>query len=168
MTIRARVEDCIGLHNAKRFEGALLMALVAIAATSRKRFPLGTPSARHPGKDMGDREAFETFFKSAITTVMPFYFGGRGGIALKHDGRTVAVEAYFYEYMRCALVHEGAIDTTLQLVQEDPPGHWSLRNDGRVDVRWIERLLGMVIRARENAPDFDDMIAAAAAEAGRT
>jgi len=58
--VHRRIEDARVLANAGRDEGALLMLLVAVAATARKRFPLGTPSRRDSGT-MGEREAFETF-----------------------------------------------------------------------------------------------------------
>ncbi|MCO6438561.1 MAG: hypothetical protein J5J06_15830 [Phycisphaerae bacterium] len=41
MSIRARIEDAVVLWHTGRREGALLSALVAAAATSRKRYPKG-------------------------------------------------------------------------------------------------------------------------------
>jgi len=45
--VQARVEDAGVLADNGRYEGALLMLLIAVAATSRKRYPRGTPSKKH-------------------------------------------------------------------------------------------------------------------------
>src|ERR1035441_6386998 len=64
--VQARIEDAGVLSDNGRFEGALLMLLVAVAATSRKRYPDGTPSRKDASKKMGDGEAFTTFLRDEI------------------------------------------------------------------------------------------------------
>ena len=64
--VQARVEDAGILADNGRYEGALLMLLIAVAATSRKRYPHGTPSKQNPKNNMSDHEAFATFLRDEI------------------------------------------------------------------------------------------------------
>ena len=59
MSIRATVEDATLLWRHGRIDGAFLNALVAVAATARRRYP----KAIQPS----DREAFEQFLTDAHT-----------------------------------------------------------------------------------------------------
>ena len=52
MSVRARIDDAKALYGAHRIEGCLLLLLVAVAATSRKRYPKTR---------MNDGDAFKTF-----------------------------------------------------------------------------------------------------------
>lgn len=60
MSIRARIEDADVLRNQGRKEGAWILALVAAAATSRKRYPRPT----------GDGEAFKSFIRDISGTIV--------------------------------------------------------------------------------------------------
>jgi len=55
--VQARVEDAGVLADNGRYEGALLVLLIAVSSTSRKRYPRGTPSNKNPNKKMSEREA---------------------------------------------------------------------------------------------------------------
>ena len=76
MSVSVRVEDALLLWERGRREGAFLTALIAVAATFRKRFP--------DRKMLGDREAFEAFLKSALSVLgvcreVPLHEVGRRG-----------------------------------------------------------------------------------------
>lgn len=60
MSIRARLEYSRFLHAARRYEGAVLSLLIAVAATSRKRYPKGA---------MGDAPAFKKFFHDEMQVI---------------------------------------------------------------------------------------------------
>jgi len=111
--VQARVEDAGVLGDNGRHEGALLMLLIAVAATSRKRYPRGTPSKNNPAKQMGDREAFTTFLRDEIWRLVR-----------EHDdfvvfrGEKRPIEDFLYEFLRCELVHDGGIPLDLYPVHD--------------------------------------------------
>ena len=83
MSIRARVEDSLLLWKGGRLEGAFFNALVAVAATARRRFP--------DRKDVSDREAFIRFLESAHTV----------RISVEYRGECLPIEQIFYKWFRC-------------------------------------------------------------------
>ncbi len=60
MSIKARIEDAEVLWQHGRKEGAWVLALIAAAATSRKRYP----------KPIKDNEAFKSFIREVLPTFM--------------------------------------------------------------------------------------------------
>ena len=104
MSIRARVEDSLLLWNSGRLEGAFLNALVAVAATSRRRFP--------DRKAVGDREAFVRFLKAAHTV----------RISVEYRNECLPVEQIFYKWFRCQLVHEGGLPVDIEFMPGPKPG----------------------------------------------
>ena len=124
MSIDARIRDAKILLSHGRYEGALLMVLVALAGTSRKRYPQEAQS---------DREAFIKFFdeewprhKSGLGDFECFRCrqdGTRerlrldtsdlGGcmkeLRVEVGGKRYGFAEVFYKYMRCYLVHEAAL-----------------------------------------------------------
>jgi hypothetical protein len=166
MSIRARIDDGRALLAMKRPQGALLLFLVAVAATARKRFPKKTtPSTRKPGSKMDDREAFETFFVSGMNDVSPFKSTTGKGFAVPVGPDHVRVETVFYKFMRCNLVHEGELPPSVHFVEETRPNTVSFAavSPLRIGHGWLNWLFLMVARAPENAPDFDDLLAIDAA-----
>jgi hypothetical protein len=142
-----------------RHEGALLCFLVAIAATSRKRYPPRTPSRRHPGKDMRDGEAFETFFDEARRQTSPIMVG----MMVSHDGNSESIEHLFYKFMRSTLVHEGALPRSVELVFEGEANTVSIQagpagSPVRVGLGWLGQLIEMVAQAPENSAEFADVL----------
>lgn len=103
MSIKSRVEDAMALWNAGRKEGAWVLALVAAAATARKRYP----------RPMKDNESFKAFICDISATLIygqpasdkrpGIFFGG------------ALLEDIIYTDMRCKLVHEGEIEGTVVL-----------------------------------------------------
>lgn len=101
MSITNRLVDMKLLYDAGRHEGALLSVLVAVAGSSRKRFPLGTKSRKNSSKQMGDAEAFETFMGEEMQRV--------GACSVMFDGQCNAAERIFYKWLRCSLAHEAEL-----------------------------------------------------------
>jgi hypothetical protein len=101
MSIAHRLEDAKILYDLARYEGALLSVLIAVGASSRLRFPQGTPSWRKPGKEMGDGEAFETFMAAEMRRV--------GVCSVWFNSQCNSAEHIFYKWLRCSLAHEGGL-----------------------------------------------------------
>ncbi len=90
MSIKARIEDAEALWQHGRKEGAWVLALVAAAATSRKRYP----------RPIKDNEAFKSFIRDVLPTLM---YGkplqGTPNPRIVFD--QTPVEDIVYEHLRC-------------------------------------------------------------------
>lgn len=95
MSIRDRLEDADLLWGHHRREGALLIVLVATAATARKTFPQIT----------GDRASFEAFMKTTHDRT----------ISVEYRGQQVDLDHLFYKWLRCELVHTATLPVDLRI-----------------------------------------------------
>ena len=111
MSIADRLLDANILLDYGRHEGALLSVLVAVSGSFRRRFPKGTPSLR-ARKDMGDREAFETFLRQEMQKT-------RIRCMVLFEGECQPVEKVFYKWLRCSLAHEGALPEQIDFRPEE-------------------------------------------------
>jgi hypothetical protein len=95
MSTKERVEEAELLWRQGRKEGAWAVALIAAAATSRKRYP----------KTIADNQAFKSFIRDVLSTLM---YGkslqGTPNPRIIFD--QTPVEDIIYEHLRCNLVHE--------------------------------------------------------------
>jgi hypothetical protein len=134
LDIRARLEDAKLLWANGRREGAFLVALIAVAATARRRYPR-----------LGDRESFEKFLVDSHAVRINIEF--RGAI---HP-----IEHILYKWFRCALVHEGKLPIDIELIAETEPG-MSVRAGGAPDYLfklgegWFQHLIASVLRTVEH------------------
>lgn len=128
MSIEDRIADARLLWDHGRREGALLSALVAVAAASRQRFP------RSAG--YSDRQAFTQLLSDAL----PW------NIAVEYRGKLVPVEELFYEWFRCQLVHEGRLPQDIQFLDDVEPEALVIRAGGapeyvlKVSPGWLATL----------------------------
>jgi hypothetical protein len=133
--IRDRIDDALLLWENGRHEGALLCALVALAATARKRYP-----------KLGDREGFERFFSEARRVV----------IGVEYRGECHCIEHVLYKWLRCQLVHEAGLPLDLKLMEEDEPNTMSVRAGGapeyvlKIGHGWFGEIVRSVVNAPEN------------------
>lgn len=138
MSVEARIEDALFLWKSGRREGAFLTALVAVAATARKRFP--------DRKAVGDRDAFERFLEAAY----------RIRLSVEYRGERHPIEHVFYKWFRCELVHEGALPIDIEFMPGEGPGILSVRAGGapdfvlKVSENWFDHLIAAVVQAPEN------------------
>ncbi len=106
--IQARIEDAGVLADNGRLEGALLLLLVAVAATSRKRYPAkprkNKPKPSKPGQPLTDREAFTKFLKDEPER---WHLTKGQDTFVSFRGSAHPIEEFLYEYLPCNLVHEG-------------------------------------------------------------
>jgi hypothetical protein len=138
MSIEARIEDALLLWKTGRREGAFLAALVAVAATSRKRF-----SDR---KRVTDRNAFERFLQAAHSI----------RLSVEYHGECQPIEHIFYKWIRCELVHEGGWPVDIEFFTLEEPGCLSARAGGKpefvlkLSTSWFQHLIDAVTTAPEN------------------
>lgn len=150
MSVRSRVEDAEHLWAQGRAEGAWVQALIAAAATARKRYP----------RPMGDREAFEAFICDIASTIVSGKTGGPSPIYIRfysdkpEEHRTL--EGIFYSELRCNLVHEAELGEIglSKSIQHGNQLQASLnvptRGAAQIPDFWVLNLLAAVRDAPEN------------------
>jgi len=150
MSIRARIEDAEMLWKQGRKEGAWVLALVAAAATSRKRYP----------RPVRDNEAFKSFIRDVLPTLM----FGKPLDANTPNPRIVfdqtPVEDIVYEHLRCNLVHEAAPNSQIsfsesKLVDGKLQAQLAVGSPNVIPDFWVLHLIKAVREAPENAAEFD-------------
>lgn len=143
MSIRRRLEDARVLSAAGCQEGAFTSVLIAVAATSRKRYQQA---------EWDDGEAFKNFIYDEMGVITG---GPKYNVALPFQGKDVPLEDILYHHLRCQLVHEGAMPETIVFTQP------AFTDGRRCDVLnlgtplgfpsgWIENIATAVWLAREN------------------
>lgn len=142
MSIKERITDARILYSNGQREGALMSVLVAVAATSRKRYPM-------PCKD---REAFTKFVGEEMKTIT-----GAGGVLVKFREEMISLQELLYKFVRCELAHEAKLPEDIVFNLDD-----SLKLEVKdtqviISTGLIHTLADAVIKARENAGIFDDV-----------
>lgn len=107
MSIESRLADAELLWQNGRREGALLNALIAVAAAARKVHPHNK-----------DRDAFVAFLKSQHVWTM----------AVEFRGQPVDLDDLFYRWLRCELVHTGSLPMDLRV--DGQLEGWTVRAGG--------------------------------------
>lgn len=153
MSIRNLVQDTSLLLAVGRPTGALLAILSAVGATSRRRFPLGTRSKFQPVKDMGDREAFETFLADEMPRLCRV-----ANFFVQFRGQQHRLEHILYKWLRCALAHEGELPADVRIVADPGQGQMVLKVDPstgiELSIGWFYRLQDVVMACPENSTEF--------------
>lgn len=144
--IRDRVDDALLLWEYGRREGAFLCALVAFAATARRRYP-----------KMSDRGSFERFLADSH----------KERVSVEYRGRCHPIETIMYKWLRCQLVHEGETPVDLKFMDEQEPGGTSVRAGGapeyilKIGFGWFDHMFAQVCGAPENSGEFADLLTSA-------
>jgi len=156
MSIRARLDDALHLWEAGRVEGAWTQALIAAAATARKRYP----------RPMGDREAFNAFICDIANVILTGRTDspGPGYIRFYTDDREDhrTLEDVFYKDLRCNLVHEGVLkeigfsESTLEDDVYTSTLSVPTRGEGTIPDHWVLNLIAAVRAAPETAEQGSD------------
>jgi len=139
MSLQSRIQDATVLWQNGRHEGAILSALIAVAATSRLRYP--------DRNALNDREAFEKFLADEKPGVLAF----------EYRGEVHTLEHIIYKWLRCQLVHEGELPIDLELTDNEG---LSVRAGGapefilRLSRGWFRFLVQCVVNAQENRQPF--------------
>jgi hypothetical protein len=137
MSIENRIKDAELLWKNNRKEGAFLNALIAIAATARKRYPY--PKYK-------DNEAFIKFLQESWSRIK---------VAVEFRNECIAIEEIFYKWIRCQLVHEGELPFDIEFMDDNGDG-MTFRAGGYPEYKLligyncINYLINAVINAPEN------------------
>lgn len=136
--IHNRINDALFLWENGRHESAFLIALIAVAAIARQRYP-----------KMKDREGFEQFLRDTRLRI--------SGVEFR--GKLEPLEHIFYKWLRCQLVHEAALPLDIQFVAENEEGWMSIRAGGapehllKIGHGWFHHMIGSVKQAQEYLHD---------------
>ncbi|QET03910.1 hypothetical protein FOB72_17220 (plasmid) [Cupriavidus pauculus] len=161
MTIADRVDDARFLRAAGRPVASLAMYMIAVAASSRRRFPLKSPSVAEPTKTMGDGEAFRLFIGGRLNDIL-FLRRNRGtvgesGVSVAWKGEQRDVAWLLYKYYRNGLLHDGALDMNAQFASGGARGTLDITVKSDT-VAFGEGLLDLldlsVVDARCNGEEF--------------
>lgn len=107
MTAEDRLVDAQHLWAAGRREGALLSIMVVVAASARRAYP-----------DLSDRDAFVTYLTSHHART----------ISVEFRGELWDLDALFYKWLRCELVHEAGFLVDIRI--HDALGGLEIRAGG--------------------------------------
>lgn len=125
------------------YENALIQVLIAVAATSRKRYPY--PQYK-------DREAFIKYLKEEHfqEKLLPVIRGGC--IRFQYRNDLVDIETFLYECIRCNLLHEAELVSNLKFIEQDEGGFCFSVQDGIFTLSWnlIAILKDIVKTSSEN------------------
>ncbi|WP_421416422.1 hypothetical protein ACOMDM_09935 [Serratia plymuthica] len=180
MSIKVLLNDAFFLQQTERNESALTLICVAIAASSRKRFPIGTQSIKKPTtiskkkvkiNEMGDREAFILFFNDCYNKM--FLGASRTEDAFTEvtsytiKNKNIFLSDILYKHYRCQLVHEGGLNSESMFIHDvQNPNltmntQWGeaklkIENDRVIlSYGWFEVLVNLVYNATVNGDEFD-------------
>ncbi len=153
MSIKSRVEDAMVLWNAGHKEGAWVLALIAAAATSRKRYP-------RPETEK-DRDAFTKFIRDITMTLVYGKPASEKRPTVIFGDKPLA--DIIYKDMRNKLIHEGEIEGTVvldecRLVDGEMTGTMRVGGNGKPHEFpdfWALHLLKAVRESPENRELFE-------------
>jgi hypothetical protein len=166
MSIRQRLEDAVILDGIGRKDGALLSVLIAVAATSRLRYPEGTKSNLKPGNEMGDSEAFQTFLGEESESI----YGKGRFLKLSSPcpdpknptapAANLSHSAILYKYVRNELVHTAKLPYTIEFQRYNDGGlhtaYIATENKFVFSDSWLSRLIRVIVFAGENNGRFEE------------
>lgn len=147
MSIKERIKDADILFKLGRKEGALLSVLVAVAATSRKRYP-ETEIPR-------DGPAFKKFVSEEMSKYAPGWKEDTK-VQINFRGRPLFMPHELYKFVRCELAHQAELPEFVSFKDEQGFNITVLNNKQLIISHTIFHYLRkIVIEAPENTDLFD-------------
>ena len=140
--VHERLDDARVLWANRRKIGALLMALIAVAGTSRKRYPQSHIKS--------DKKAFTKFIKDEMASGS--FFGGNrslGTFNINFRGKMCEFQDILYEVIRCELVHEADMPEDILF---EPGAGFQVTVDEK-KITFSDGLLDCLGRIVEKAPE---------------
>ena len=155
MAIRERLDDAAFLYAHGRREGALLNVLVAVAATSRRRYPYDR---------FKDSEAFTRFVGDEMPVITAggvknFNVRVPGGESAEFPDGLMPLGACFYRFVRCNLAHEAKLPSNVEFLAAGPGTFQVEITDEKIRLSdsFMDGLSKAVLYAPENADLFPDV-----------
>ena len=143
MSVKDRIIDAQLLYANGRKEGALLSILVAVAATARKRYPVGSKA---------DGDAFTSFLAEELPKVIRVkHFN------VKFRNEMILLQVLLYKFIRCNLAHEAELPEDIKFEESD--GLSVSVDDDCITFsdRLIDVLATVVSNAEENSNEFGEV-----------
>jgi hypothetical protein len=149
MSIKERIEEAELLWQQGRKEGAWAVALIAAAATSRKRYP----------KPIADPQAFKSFIRDVLPTLMYGQQPLQGTPNPRIIFNQTPVEDIIYEHLRCNLVHEAELSKKVVfsksvIVDGKLQATLAVGSPNVIPDFWVLHLIKAVREAPENVAEF--------------
>lgn len=145
MSVRTILEDAEHLYIKGRKEGALLSILVALAATSRKRYPRTVKK---------DRDAFTAFLGEELTKRIRV-----GKFMINFRNKMIPLQDLFYEFVRCELAHEAKMPEDIKFTKKSDMLQVKVdEKEITFSENIIDILFDIVLKAEENKEEFKDVL----------
>ena len=154
MSIKTHIEDAEHLWARGRKEGAWTQALIAAAATARKRYP----------KPISDSQAFKSFICDIAGVIITGSTGGASPTFIRfytdNRGDHRKLEDIFYTELRCNLIHEAELKevgfSESKLVDGRYEGTLAVPTRGQAEIPdfWMLHLIAAIKAAPENSDEF--------------
>jgi|SRR3990172_3272119 len=152
MSIRQRVLDAEALLKSNRIEGAWIQAMIAMAATARKRYP----------KPIPDNQAFKLYVRDISWTIFtgaPKPPNLQSGQVLFRLGER-AFEDVLYKDFRNPWIHEAALDTaglSVSKIEGDKVIETLVVGENtQLPENWVLNLINAIRWSAENAEEFTE------------
>ncbi len=146
MSVRQRTEDAILLYRSDRHDGALLNMLVAVAATARKR---------RNCKTANDHSSFTQFVGEEMLVIT----SGIKNYNVRFRASDMPLQEFFYQFLRCELVHEGKLPNDVRFTKQDNPASLVIsitESCFELSHSWLDGLYKAVQFAPENVDQFPE------------
>lgn len=115
MSIKDRIEDALVLYKNGRYEGALVSVLMAVAATSRKRYP--DPKSRKLQGKKKNKNSDNYVFRKFISEEMPKLAPGWSEdkpLPIRFQEEQLLLPELLYRYIRCEFFHKAKLPTCIK------------------------------------------------------
>jgi hypothetical protein len=142
--VSERIKDSVALWQIGRFEGCLIMILVSVAATAKKRYPR---------TGFSDSESFKKYILDEMGKITG---GPTSGVKFYYNtSYNIPLEKFLYNILRCELLHEGTMPVELKFsepVVENGKIFNVLRLYDPIEfpIGWIWNLARAVMESPEN------------------
>lgn len=145
MSIKNRIEKAVKDFQQEDYENALFQSLIAVAATSKKRYPLKR-----------DGDAFKQYLKDEFLPNLQPNISIKGGFfRVPYKGKAIDIETLLYKYIRCHYIHQSELAPNI--VFSGPETGFNISSDeNNLILNWgvIEILVRIVVESPENSNLF--------------
>jgi len=156
MSVKDRIEDAQVLYENGRYEGALVSILMAVAATSRKRYPY-PEELKLKGRKGQDKNSDNYIFRKFISEEMPKLAPGWSEdkpLPIKFQGEQLLLPEVLYRYIRCELFHKAKLPTCIKFKNGKGLNVTVLNNQ---EITFTKGLISFLTKIVVEAPENNDL-----------